>query len=150
MSFKSKAVEWLKRYGIAEIISTVLSLFTAWVIMATSGERVISALAGSIVASISFYGVIAYNDVRNSIREHRLADERYRFRSGLIDFRNLIIEFGPAELLDVFIARPFLMYIIPVLTGEFVLSTLAGKVLADIIFYLLAIVMYEIRKKHVG
>jgi len=40
------------------------------------------------------------------------------------------------------------MYLIPKLTGEFILSTLVGKIIADIFFFVLAIVMYELRKKH--
>ncbi len=148
MGFKQKVNEWIKRYGIAEVISTVLSLFTAWLIMVTTSDRVMSAFIGSAVASLTFYGVIATNDIRKSLSVHRSSNEKYRIKSFLIDFRNIIIEFGPAEIFDVIAVRPFFMYLIPRLTGEFVLSTLAGKILADIFFFLLSIVMYELRKKH--
>ena len=148
MGFAQKAKVWLHRYLLAEIVSTLLSLFTAWIIMETTGDRVMSAFIGSAVASVTFYGVVAIRDVLRSLKIHKGRNEKYRVKSFLIDFRNLIIEFGPAEILDVIAVRPFFMYLIPKLTGEFVLSTLAGKIIADLFFFALAIVMYELRKKH--
>lgn len=148
MGFKQKARDWIHRYLLAEIVSTLLSLFTAWIIMESTGDRVMSAFAGSAVASITFYGVVAIRDISKSLKLHRHRNERYKVKSFLIDFRNLIIEFGPAEILDVIAVRPFFMYLIPKLTGEFVLSTLAGKIIADLFFFALAIIMYELRKKH--
>jgi len=148
MGYKTKVLEWLKRYLVAEIVSTALSLATAWGIMESSSDRVMAAFVGSAVASISFYGVIVITDFRKSLVIHRSKNQPYKIRSFLIDFRNLIIEFGPAEILDVIAVRPFFMYLIPKLTGEFILSTLVGKIIADIFFFVLAIVMYELRKKH--
>ncbi len=148
MGFGRKVKDWLRRYLLAEIVSTTLSLATAWLIMESTGDRVMSAFVGSAVASISFYGVVAIKDISTSLKHHKNNNEKYRIKSFLIDFRNLIIEFGPAEILDVIAVRPFFMYLIPKLTGEFILSTLAGKIIADIFFFVLAIVMYELRKKH--
>jgi len=148
MSIKTKAIVWLKRYSVAEIVSTILTLATAWIIMKNTDDRVLAAFVGSAVASISFYGFIAIGDIRKSIALHRKDDRKYNTKSFLIDFRNLIIEFGPAEILDVIAVRPFFMYLIPTLTGEFLISTFIGKTIADIFFFILAIVMYELRKKH--
>jgi len=145
---KKKIIEWVKRYLFADILSTVLSLGTAWLIMERSGDRVLAAFIGSAVASIVFYFTIAFSDVRKSIKQHKVDNERYIIKSFLIDFRNLIIEFGPAELLDVLAVRPFFMYLIPKLTGDFLLGTFLGKMIADIIFFVPAIVMYEMRKRH--
>ena len=69
-------------------------------------------------------------------------------KSFLKDFRNLIIEFGPAELMDVLAVRPFFMYLIPTLMSNFILGSFIGKTIADITFFIPAIVMYELRKKH--
>jgi len=136
------------RYLLADILSTILSLATAWLIMDTTGDRVLAAFVGSAVASISFYGIVAFSDVRKSLKQHRTDNELYKIKSFLLDFRNLIIEFGPAELLDVLAVRPFFMYLIPKLTGDFLLGTFIGKMIADVIFFIPAIVMYELRKKH--
>jgi len=145
---KTKIIEWVKRYLFADVLSTILSLATAWGIFENSGDRVLAAFVGSAVASLVFYFTIAFSDVKKSIKLHRIDNERYKIKSFLLDFRNLIIEFGPAELLDVLAVRPFFMYLIPKLTGDFLLGTFIGKMIADVIFFIPAIVMYELRKKH--
>lgn len=145
---KKKITEWVKRYLLADVLSTILSLGTAWAIMESTGDRVLAAFVGSAVASISFYGIIAFSDVRKSMKQHRIDNEKYRIKSFLLDFRNLIIEFGPAEILDVLAVRPFFMYLIPKLTGDFLLGTFIGKMIADVIFFIPAIIMYELRKRH--
>lgn len=147
---KNKIREWLRRYLLADILSTILSLGTAWVIHRTSGDNVLAAFVGSAMASISFYGIIAYSDVRKSLKHHRKHDLRYGFSSYFKDLRNLIIEFGPSEILDVLAVRPFFMYLMPKLMGEFVLGTFVGKMIADFIFFIPAIIMYEVRKKHLS
>lgn len=145
---KKKILEWIKRYLLADVLSTILSLGTAWAIMEGTEDRVLAAFVGSAVASIVFYFTIAFSDVRKSIKQHRIDNERYKIKSFLIDFRNLIIEFGPAELLDVLAVRPFFMYLIPKLTGDFLLGTFIGKMIADVIFFIPAIIMFELRKRH--
>ena len=132
----------------ADILSTVLSLATAWIIHRTTGDNVLTAFAGSAMASISFYGIITYNDVRKSLKHHRKHDLNYGFVAYFKDLRNLIIEFGPSEILDVLAVRPFFMYLMPKVTGELLLGTFIGKMIADVVFFIPAIVMYEIRKKH--
>lgn len=106
---KKKIKEWIKRYLLADILSTALSLFTAWLIMELTEDRVMAAFVGSAIASISFYGIVAYNDIRKSIKEHKNSKTKYEFKSFFADFRNLIVEFGPAEILDVLAVRPFFM-----------------------------------------
>ena len=145
---KNKIKEWIRRYLLAEILSTALSLATAWVIYRTTGDNVLAAFGGSAMASISFYGIIAYNDVRKSLKHHRKHDLGYGFVAYFKDLRNLVIEFGPSEILDVLAVRPFFMYLMPKLIGEFVLGTFIGKMIADVVFFIPAIVMYEVRKKH--
>lgn len=145
---KKKILEWIKRYLLSDIISTILSLGTAWLIMEQSGDRVLAAFIGSGVASLSFYLLIAFSDVRKSIKQHKQKNKSYKIKSFLIDFRNLIIEFGPAEILDVIAVRPFFMYLIPTLIGNFLLGTFIGKMIADAIFFAIAIIMYELRKRH--
>lgn len=138
----------MRRYLLAEILSTVLSLTTAWVIYRTAEDNVLAAFGGSAMASISFYGIIAYNDVRKSLKHHRKHDLGYGLVAYFKDLRNLVIEFGPSEILDVMAVRPFFMYLMPKIIGEFVLGTFIGKMIADVVFFIPAIVMYEVRKKH--
>ncbi len=134
----------------ADIVSTVLSLTTAWVIHRISGDNVLAAFGGSATASISFYGIVALNDVRASLKHHRKHDLAYGLSAYFKDLRNLIIEFGPAEILDVLAVRPFFMYLIPKLTGEFLIGLFIGKTIADVFFFIPAIIMYEVRKRHLN
>ncbi len=150
MGFKSKVYEWIKRYTLAEIISTGLSLFVAWLVMEITTDRILAAFSGSLAASVLFYGVVAISDVRKSIKRQNSTNEKYKLKALLKDLRNLIIEFGPAEIIDVIAVRPFFMYLIPKLMGDFILGTLVGKIIADLFFFVLAIVMYELRKKHLN
>lgn len=145
---KEKIREWLRRYFWADVLSTALSLFTAWFIHRTTDDNVLAAFVGSAMASLSFYGIMAWSDVRKSLKHHRKHDISYGFVAYFKDLRNLIIEFGPSEILDVLAVRPFFMYLIPRLTGEFVLGTFMGKMMADVVFFIPAIIMYEVRKKH--
>ena len=150
MALKNKIREWIKRYLLAEILCTLLSLATAWLIHRTTGDNVLAAFVGSAMASISFYGIIAYNDVRKSLKHHRKHDLIYGFAAYFKDLRNLLIEFGPSEILDVLAVRPFFMYLMPKLMGEFVLGTFVGKMIADVVFFIPAVIMYEVRKKHLS
>ena len=140
----------MRRYLLADILSTVLSLTTAWIIHRTTGDNVLAAFGGSAMASMSFYGIVAYGDVRESLKHHRKHDLTYGLMAYFKDLRNLLIEFGPAEILDVLAVRPFFMYLIPKLMGEFLLGVFIGKTIADVFFFVPAIVMYEVRKKHLN
>jgi hypothetical protein len=57
------------------------------------------------------------------------------------------LEFGYPALLDFFFIRPFCMYWMPILTGNYFMGIILGKITADSVFYGLAIVNYELIKK---
>jgi len=62
----------------------------------------------------------------------------------------LLVEFGPAELLDTFVIRPAAIGFTVWLLGP-ALGILAGKLLADVAFYALAIATHEhLRRKGLG
>ena len=147
---KIKIKEWIRRYLAADILSTVLSLATAWVIHRSTQDNVLAAFMGSAMASISFYGIMAYADVRKSLRHHQKHALHYDFVAYFKDLRNLIVEFGPSEILDVLAVRPFFMYLMPKVMGEFVWGVFVGKMMADVVFFIPAVVMYEVRKKHLS
>ena len=56
----------------------------------------------------------------------------------------LSAEFGAAELLDTFVWRPVLMVSAVVLLDEPVWGLLAGKVAADVLFYLVSALGYRL------
>jgi ornithine decarboxylase len=97
---------------------------------------VAGAYAGAIGETIGFYAVILVRDLRG-----RRGD-----RAGLRTARGLLVEFGPAELVDTFAARPLAMYGGAALVGNTLGGVLIGKVAADVVFYALAIIGYEMRR----
>ncbi|HEY5940651.1 MAG TPA: hypothetical protein VIT87_07520 [Gemmatimonadales bacterium] len=60
-------------------------------------------------------------------------------------WRGLFLEFGPAELLDTGAIRPLAMAVCTRVLG-WGLGIVAGKVLADVVFYLPVIWVYEHRR----
>ena len=58
----------------------------------------------------------------------------------------LLVEFGPAGLLDTLVTRPFMMAIGTRALG-FPWGVVVGKLAADVLFYLPVIFMYERRKQ---
>jgi len=59
---------------------------------------------------------------------------------------SLFIEFAPAEVFDTFCIRPLAMYIVPQHIKPYALGFIAGKVGADLVFYILVIAAYEAKK----
>ena len=143
---REKVKEWIDRYLLAEVLSTILSLATVYFTLALSDDRILAAYMGSIIASVSFYGIILFREVRFSFAKSRDIEAKYTWFSFLKDSRNIAVEFGISEVLDVLVVRPFFIYWGLKTMKNDMIGTLLGKILADIVFFLPAIVMYELRK----
>lgn len=135
---KQKIKTWLKRYVPAEIAGTLFALGGATITYSITENQIAAAYAGTISENIGFYGAMAVTE----LVKHE--------SKPLKAIRNLILEFGPAEILDTLVTRPFLMYVFPSILNNFPLGIAAGKIAADIIFYIPSIIAYELRKKHLG
>jgi hypothetical protein len=146
--FKSKTREWLKRYIPAEILGTICALIAASVVYSNTHSYISAAASGWFGEGVGFYGYfITFELLSNSKRyENHTLFKKIRLAVGAAS-TNLIIEFIPAEILDNFIIRPYLMFIVPQYIKPYALGFLVGKFGADILFYLLAIVGYETRKR---
>jgi len=143
-----KLREWVGRYLPAEILGTLTALAAAWTAHAASGSLVSAAIAGTIGEGLAYYGCIALREARSYRACHRRhAAPKRLWLTGSRTVRALLLEFGPAELVDSFLARPFLMYLMPGVLHSFTAGILAGKLAADVVFYSLAISAYELRKQ---
>jgi len=145
---KKKLNEWLKRYLPAEILGTITAILGAGLIFIFTKDRVLSAYAGVIGENIGYYGITFLREHIHDLKNSRKLGKKHGVKGLFKTTRNLIVEFGFAELLDSLIIRPFCMYIFPLIIGQFAAGIFIGKIIADFIFYLFAIVMYELRKKH--
>lgn len=145
--FKAKRREWLRRYIPAEVLGTIAALIGAWVVYAQTGSFVAAAATGWLAEGAGFYGYfITFELLKNNKRysEHNFIKRIWL--AAATASTNLLVEFLPAELLDNFIIRPYLMYLAPHYIRPYPVGFLAGKFSADILFYVLAIGGYEARK----
>lgn len=147
---KHKIRNWIKRYLPAEILATILSIIFAYIAFLLTNNLIVSAFAGTWGDNLGYYGIIIYSDLKKSLSHHKKNKLNYGWKSFLKTSRNLIVEFGPSELLDSFMIRPFTMWFFPFITGNLVLGIIIGKIIADIIFYIPTIILYETRKKHLS
>ena len=146
---KHKIIEWIKRYVPAEFLAYSSAILGAGIIYYLTGSRLTAAYAGTIADNIGYYGFLSIREIYQSKKHHKKENKKYNLTSFLKNIKNLLVEFGPAELLDFFIIRPFCMYLFPILIPNYALGILVGTIASDIIFYIPTIISYELKKKHI-
>ena len=122
------------------------ALLGAALLRALTGSDVAAAYGGSLGENVGFYGVIVGREVWQDARAARDAGERYRLPHAIRTSANLLIEFGIAELLDSTLVRPLAMGLGMRYLGA-AWGVLAGKIVADVFFYIPVITAYEWRKR---
>ena|SRR6187402_1198476 len=147
---KQKAKEWLKRYLPAEILSIIVTLACAWVADALTHNGVTTAFAGTLGGNIAYFGYILVSDIFISASKCKATAQQYGWKNFLINIKALMLEFGVAEVFDSLLIRPALMYYLPIWTGDLSLGIIMAKLLADVTFYIPAIISYELAKKHIA
>lgn len=133
---------WARRYLRAEIAGTLAVVAAGLVVHAWSGSPIATAGAATIAESVGFYAVIAvgiYREQRAVTRTRRAA----AYRSALL----IVAEFGPAELLDSLLVRPGLIALAVWLLPGTLWALLVGKVLADVVFYVIAAGAFTITER---
>lgn len=145
-TLSAKAGVWVRRYGVPELAGLSAALAGAWLVHRATDSAIAAAYGASIGESLGFYGTVV---VREMVREAYAAGARrapYGLRQMAATWRGLLLEFGPAELADTALLRPFAMWIGVDLLGR-PLGILAGKLLADLAFYGPVIAVYELRRR---
>lgn len=142
---KSKFKEWFDRYKYSELAATSAAL------LASQFSRIFSGLTTAYIITFAeyfaFYGVIIYRSYKTLETKNKLNNQNVRFKEIINLIRNLILEFGYPAVLDFFMIRPFCMYWMPMLTGNYFAGIILGKITADCFFYFLSIINYELIKK---
>ena len=142
---KSNFKEWFDRYKYAEIAATSAALASSQFSRIFDGFT--TAYLITFAEYFAFYGVILFMEYQKLAKTNRLLDKKTHLKEIAILIRNLLLEFGYPALLDLFFIRPFCMYWMPILTGNYFMGIILGKITADSIFYGLAIVNYELIKR---
>lgn len=144
---KQKIREWLRRYLPAEVLSVVATLVSAALVMRSTSSGLQAALAGTWAGNVAYFGYLLAQDMRLAYRLRHARQLGYTWRTFGQNVRALAVEFGAAELADSFLIRPALMFYLPRWLGHFAGGILLAKLLADVSFYIPAIVSYELSKK---
>lgn len=147
LDIKKKSREWLRRYIPAEVLGTICALIAAWVIYGHTHSYIESAAAGWFGEGVGFYGYFVTTELITDGKKYKQYKLIKRISMAVgIASTNLLVEFLPAEILDNFIIRPYLMFLIPQYIHPYPVGFLAGKFSADLLFYIFAIIGYETRK----
>ncbi|AOW09802.1 hypothetical protein [Flavobacterium gilvum] len=144
---KANFKEWFDRYKYSELAATTSAL------LASQFSRIYSSLTTAYLITFAeyftFYGVIIYRSYKALSAEKKLKNQDVTLNEIAVLIRNLLFEFGYPAVLDFFFIRPFCMYWMPILTGNYFIGIILGKIIADSFFYFLSIVNYEwIKKKN--
>lgn len=148
LEMKSKLNEWSKRYLPAEIVSSVSMLIITFLIFHITQNYIIAAFIGSISEISIFYLIIISIEIKNESLKLKNKNKKYTSKHFTKTLRNLTIKFGPGELIDPLIIRPFFLWLIPSYTSNYTFGIIIGKIIADILFYIPTIIMFELRKKY--
>jgi hypothetical protein len=141
---RKRWLDWIRRYGPAEVMGTAAALGGYWAGQALTGSLVASAFAAALSESIGFYGVLLLRDMVRDAYAAGARRARYGPREIAGTWRNLLIGFGPIEVLDAIVLRPLCMG----LGGRYLgprLGVIAGKVAADMVLYAAPMLTTEAR-----
>lgn len=133
---------WVIRYLPAEIVGTAAMVVAGLAITAWTDIPALIAIAALVGESIGFYAVLAIT----IYAEQSAVSATWR-RAVVRTFMLLLAEFGPAELLDTLLVRPAALTLGVWLLPDPVWGLLAGKVVADIVFYAVAAGSFTITAK---
>jgi hypothetical protein len=132
----------LRRYAAAELAGTGTACAGAWLSYRANGTPYAAGLGGSLCETAGYYAAILWDEARRR-RQPGVSTARTVLRA----LPGVIVEFGPAELVDTLVVRPLLMAAGPSVAGGQMAGTLAGKVAADVVFYALAVPGSRLRRR---
>lgn len=145
-TLRAKLSDWLRRYGLAECAGVSCALLASVTVRRVTGDGVAAAYGGALGESVGYSSVIILRDYLAAARGARAAGRLLGVRDAGKITAGLIAEFGPSAFLDTLVVRPFAMGVGMRLIGP-QLGLIAGKLAADIFFYLPVILIYERRKR---
>jgi hypothetical protein len=125
---------WAARYAPLEAAGLLMALYAGWVVSQFGEGRFAIGFAAAWGENIGYY-LVAF------VRERR------RRRSTAVALGDLVVEFGPAEVVDSLIVRPLCMSYGVGQIGDTAAGVVFGKILADVPFYGFATIGYALRRR---
>lgn len=145
MLTKSNFKEWFDRYKYAELASTSAALTTSLFSKIYSGLT--TAYLITFAEYLAFYSIIIFSSYKKLSQQNNILDKKIYPRDIFSLIKNLILEFGYPAFLDFLIIRPFCIFWMPILCGNYFFGIILGKISADLCFYCFTIINYEIIKR---
>src|SRR5882724_5339329 len=143
---RRRIVAWLRRYLPLEVAGTAATLLGAHLTYQRTGSLAAAAIAGTVAESVGYYGLSAARSWTAWLRASPRSVRRRRLATFLLMLRATVLEFGPAEIADLG-TRTVLLYLLPSILDSATSGWLVGKLLADVVFYTVAILSYERHRK---
>lgn len=141
---KSNLKEWFDRYKYAELSATSAALASSQFSLIFDGLT--TAYLITVAEYVAFYGVILFITYKKLVKAKNSSNKNTSVKEIFLLVPNLVLEFGYPAALDFFFIRPFCMYWMPLLTGNYFIGIIFGKIIADSVFYGFAILNYEFIK----
>lgn len=145
---KQKIKGWLNRYLPAEIVGTITAVGVASITHVFCKNLIFIAYAGSLGEAIGFYSTVFIQNIFLVTKKRKIENKRFTFNDFSKIIITIILEFGPAGIIDGLLLRPLFMYLFPIFLKNFTLGILIGKIAGDFTFYILVILSYELRKQN--
>lgn len=142
-----KIKEFSKRYLPAEIVGTLTAIGAATISHIYSDNAVFIAYVATLGEAVGFFSTILLQHFIALSKKRKTENKQFSLPDIPIIISHVLLEFGPAEILDSLVLRPFFMYLFPLLMRNFTMGILMGKIAGDITFYMLVILSYEMKKR---
>ena len=151
VALRAWAKPWFRRYAPLELAGTISALAAAGAARLLTDEIAGVAMAATLGENLGYYGLAGLRELRwRRGRPGELGGWKRRLTLGAEVGRSLVLEFGPAEILDSLWIRPASIYLASRAFNHLAISVLAGKLAADLIFYCLAILGHAIERRRRG
>ncbi|HVW06363.1 MAG TPA: hypothetical protein VHB78_15260 [Vicinamibacterales bacterium] len=143
---RAKLLEWIARYGLAEIAGIGGALLAVFIVRRLTTSAVAAGYAGTCGETLGYVGAIAARDFLTAHRDARASGQKLGARARRSVIVQLLVELGPAGVIDTILIRPLAMAAGVRWLGP-VIGLLAGKIVGDVGFYVPVIMMYERRRR---
>lgn len=147
-NWKRKCKDWLKRYGFAEVVS-IAGTYLGFIAVIDSFDVSIAtaSFGGSIGEALGFYSVIGLREFWRDRAKAQRKGKEYGSKGLLKTTMLLASEFGPSEIFDAIVIRPFCIGISAYYLGTLA-GILVGKLTSDVAFYIPVILTYELQQAY--
>lgn len=141
---------WVQRYGPPELAGLAAAWLGYLLVLRVTGSATAAAFGASLGENVGFYGTFILRAVvaRDGTGRGGLRTpvSRRLWRNALVESQGAVLEFGPAEVVDSFVARPLAIALASDALGA-AAGVPAGKVAADVVFYAITIAGFELRRR---